>query len=162
MLYYQTKFGCKWTRSLEDREAIVIFWLYKPSLWPWYWRQLTNFSEWHSGSWCRITIPSLVSKWSAVQKISSRQTFINKLKLYCDFDIEYSHPIFAQDTLVYDVVLSNQVWLQTDQLFRRYSRNSLIFIYTYFLAVSLTLQIVNQFFCMIFHLVIIQHKTKFG
>ena len=35
MLYYQTKFGCERTSSLEDRVEIVLFWLYKPSLWPW-------------------------------------------------------------------------------------------------------------------------------
>ena len=71
MLYYQTKFGCKQTSSLEDTVQIVIFWLYKPSLWPWRWIRWTNFSAWNSDSWCCITIPSLVSKWSAVQKISS-------------------------------------------------------------------------------------------
>ena len=38
MLYYQTGFGCKWTSSLEDIVKIVIFWIYKPSLWPWHWR----------------------------------------------------------------------------------------------------------------------------
>ena len=120
MLYYQTKFGCKWTRSLEDREAIVIFWLYKPSLWPWYWRLLTNFSEWHSGSWCRITIPSLVSKWSAVQKISSGQSFTNILNLRCDLDLDCNNPTFPQDTLTYDAVPSDKVWLQTNQQFRGY------------------------------------------
>ena len=36
---------------------------------------------------------------------------------------------FSKDTPAYDAVLSNQVWLQTDQHFRRYSRNSLIFGY---------------------------------
>ena len=30
MLYYQTKFGCEQTSSLEDIVKIVIFWLYKP------------------------------------------------------------------------------------------------------------------------------------
>ena len=31
MLYYQTKFGCKSTSSVEDTTEIVIFWLYKSS-----------------------------------------------------------------------------------------------------------------------------------
>ena len=52
-----------------------------------------------------------------VQKISSRQTFTDIFNLCCN-------PIFPQDTLVYNAVLSNQVWLQTDQQFGRYSRNS--------------------------------------
>ena len=38
MLYYQTMSGCKRTRSLEDIVKIVMFLLYKPSLWPWHWR----------------------------------------------------------------------------------------------------------------------------
>ena len=54
MLYYQTKFGCKPTSDLEATTEIVIFWLYKPSLWPWNWTQWTNFSAWHSGLWCCI------------------------------------------------------------------------------------------------------------
>ena len=105
MLYYQPKFGWKQTSSLEDTTEIVIFWLYKLSLWPWHWTQWTNFSAWHSGSWCCITIPALVTKYSVVQKISSGQAFTNILNLCCDLDRELSNPIFAQDTLAYDVVL---------------------------------------------------------
>ena len=59
-----------------------------------------------------------------VQKISSRQTFTDIFNLCCDLDLEHSYPIFPQDTLVYNAVLSDQVWLQTDQQFGRYSRNS--------------------------------------
>ena len=32
--------------------------------------------------------------------------------------------VFPQDTPAYDVILSSQVWLQTDQQFRRPCRNS--------------------------------------
>ena len=83
------------------------------------------FSAWHSGSFCCITIPSLVTKYFMVQKISSRQTFTDIFNLCCDLDLKHSNPIFAQDTLAYDAALSYQVWLQTDQQFRRYSSNSL-------------------------------------
>ena len=38
LLCYQTEFSCKRTSSLEDIVDIVIFWWYKPSLWPWHWR----------------------------------------------------------------------------------------------------------------------------
>ena len=41
------QFGCNTTSSLEDTTKIVIFWLYKPSLWPWHWTQWTNFSAWY-------------------------------------------------------------------------------------------------------------------
>ena len=56
----------------------------------------------------------------------SRQTFTNILNLCSDLDLERSNPIFPQNTPAYDAVLSNQVWLQMDQQFRRYSKNSLI------------------------------------
>ena len=44
-LYYQIKFECKPTSSLEDTIEIVILslWLYKPSLQPWHWTKWTNF-----------------------------------------------------------------------------------------------------------------------
>ena len=59
-----------------------------------------------------------------VQKISFQQTFTNILNLHCDLDLEHSNPIFQQNTPAYDAVLSNQVWLQADQQFRRHSKNS--------------------------------------
>ena len=46
-----------------------------------------------------------------VQKISG-QTFTNILNLSCYLDLERSNLIFQQDTLAYDAVLSNEVWLQ--------------------------------------------------
>ena len=57
-------------------------------------------------------------------KISAGQTFTDILNLCCDIDLECSNPIFPQDTPAYDVVLSNHVWLQTNQQFRRYNRKS--------------------------------------
>ena len=124
---------------------IVIFWLCKPALWPWHWRQWTKFFAWPSGSWCCITIPSLVTKWSVVQKISSK-TFTdicNFAVTCCDLDFECRNLFFPQDTSAYDAVLSNQVWMQTDWQFRRYSRNSHILI-TEALTVTLTLKIANS------------------
>ena len=112
MMYYQTKFDCQGINSLEDIvELERIKFDYTSPLWPWPW----FFPTRHSGSQCCIIVPSLVTKCSAVQKISER-TFTGILKL----DLECSNPIFPQDTLVYDIVLINQDWLQTDQQFRRY------------------------------------------
>ena len=45
MLYYWNKFGCKWTSSLEDIVKTVIFWLYRPPLWPWHWRYKLIFPQ---------------------------------------------------------------------------------------------------------------------
>ena len=108
MPYYQTKFGCKTTSSLEDIVKIVTFWLYKSSLWPWHWKQWTNIPAWHSGLWCCITIPGLATKCSVVQKILSRQTLTDISDLHCHLDLERSYSIFPQDTPAYDAVLLNQ------------------------------------------------------
>ena len=51
-------------------------------------------------------------------------TSTNILNLRCDLDLERSNHVFPQDTPAYDDVLSNQVWLQTKQQFRRYSKYS--------------------------------------
>ena len=122
--YHPTKSSWQKVSSSEVVVVRVTVWLYKSSLWPWPWRQQTFFSAWHSGSFCCITIPNLVTKYFMVQKISSWQTFTDIFNLCCDLDLEHSNPIFPQDTLVYNAVLSDQVWLQTDQQFGRYSRNS--------------------------------------
>ena len=98
-LYYQTKFGCKPTSSLEGTTEIVLFGWYKPSLWPWHLTQWTIFSAWHSGLWCYISIPGLVTKCSVVQKISSGQTITNILNFCCDLDLECSNPVFFHKTL---------------------------------------------------------------
>ena len=63
--------------------------------------------------------------------ISSGQTFTNILNLSCGLDLEHSDSIFAQDTPAYNFVLLMHVWLQTDQQFRKYSRNSLFFFLNY-------------------------------
>ena len=67
------------------------------------------------------------------------------LNFHCDLDLEHSNPIFPQDTLAYDAVLPNQVWLQTDQ----------------HLAVTLTLETVKQFFRMTLWLMMLHKHTKF-
>ena len=128
MMYHQTKFGCQRINS-------SVFWSYEPLMWPWPWRlqqQQQQNSVGHSASWCCSTIPHLVTKCSAIQKISSGQTFINILNLCCDLDLKCSNPIFPQHTPAYDAVLSNQVWLQTDLQFRRYNSHILIIVSWYF------------------------------
>ena len=62
---------------------------------------------WHSGSFCSITIPCLVTKCFVVYKISSGQTFTDILNLRCDLDLERSNPILPQDTLACNDVLPN-------------------------------------------------------
>ena len=59
-----------------------------------------------------------------MEKISSGLTFTDILNLHCDLDLEHSNSIFPQNTPACDAALSNQVWLQTDQQFRQYNRNS--------------------------------------
>ena len=80
-------------KDQQFRKYKVIFWLYDPSLWPWPWRQQTNLFGRQSGSrWC-ITIPCLVVKGSAIQKISGHYIFIDILKFCCGLDLEHNNPI---------------------------------------------------------------------
>ena len=107
MLYYQTKIGCKPTSSLEDTTEIVIFWLYKTSLWPWLLTQWTNISAWHSGLWCCITISGLATKCFAVQKISSKHSltfWIFAVTLTLKAVIPFFHMIFQLMVLYYQTM----------------------------------------------------------
>ena len=52
------------------------------------------------------------------------RTNIDILTLHCDLDLECSNPIFPQDTLAYDDVSSDQVWLPKDEQFRRHKKES--------------------------------------
>ena len=49
------------------------------------------------------------NKSFVVQKISSGQIFIDIFNLRCDLDLERSNPIFQQDSLAYNAVVSNRV-----------------------------------------------------
>ena len=96
------------------------------------------------------------------EKISLGHTFTDIINLCCDLDLEYSNPIFSQNTLAYDAVLSNQVRLQTNQQFRRCKGNSHILCY---ISPRCDLDIKNSeppFFCMRHRLMIIHQHTKFG
>ena len=99
-----------------------------------------KYSAWHSGSWCCIIIPNLLTKCSVIQKISSGRTITDIFNLCCDLQLERSNPIFQQDTLAWDDVPSDQVWLPRNQQFRKYGRKSHILI-LWALAVTLTLKI---------------------
>ena len=162
MLYYQSKFGCKPIRSLEDTTEIAVFWLYKPLLWPWHWTQWTNFSAWHSGLWCCTTIPGLATKCSVILKILSRQTFTNILNLHCDLDLESSITIFQQDSLAYELYYQTRSGCKWTSSSEDIAKIVIFWLYIYALAVTLTLKIVNLFFYMTNCLVIIHHHTKFG
>ena len=74
---------------------------------------------------------SLVSKCSAVQKISSGQTFtaLTYWAFAVTLSLNAEFQFLPQDTPAFYAVLSNQVGLQTDRQFRRYSRNSHIWFY---------------------------------
>ena len=64
-IYIQIEFGCKRLTGLElikDIVETVIFWLYKPTLWPLNLKIESHFFAWHSGWWWCTTIPNLVTK----------------------------------------------------------------------------------------------------
>ena len=68
---------------------------------------------------------------------------------------------FSQDTLVYDDVPSDQVWLPDNQQFRSYSRKNHILI-IWAVVVTLTLKIANIFFHKTLQLMMLHHHIKFG
>ena len=82
------------------------------------------------------------------------------LNLCCDLDLECSNPIFQQDTLSYDAILPNQIWLQTNQQFRRYNRKS------YFDYISpccdLDIEHSKPIFCLTLWLMMLHYHTRFG
>ena len=68
MVYHQIKFGYKkFSGSVDVIETLILDDMSPQSLWPWTWRQQTNLLAWHSGPWCCITIPSLVTQGSEFQ-----------------------------------------------------------------------------------------------
>ena len=91
-----------------------------------------------------------------VYKIQQKQSYFdyispscdldtNILNLYCDSNFERNNPVLPQDTLAYEVVLPNQVWLQMDQQFRRYSKKQSYFDYIS-PCCDLDIEKSNQFF----------------
>ena len=64
------------------------------------------------------------------------------LTLHCDLALECSTLIFPQDTLSYDRLSLDHIWLPKNQQFRRYSSHILI---VWALAVTLTLKTANKF-----------------
>ena len=94
MIYYQSTFGCKTITSSEDIVKTVIFWTYKPSLWPSPWKQQPHFfGGWdYTQQWC-TTIPSWVTKGWVVEKISPRQT----TESFNDLDLKLSNPVYSLD-----------------------------------------------------------------
>ena len=83
------------------------------------------------------------------------------LTLHCDLDLECSNSIFSQDTLAYDDVSSDQVWLPRNQQFRRYSRKSQFDHMS--LSCDLSLEDSKQSFPhMTLWLMMLHYYTKFG
>ena len=117
-------------------------------------------SAWNSGSWCCTTRPNLVTKCYVIQKLSSGQTFTDTLNLHCDLDPTRINPFFLQDTQAYDAVLWNQVWLQTDQQFKRIVE--IVIIWYISPHCDLDIDDSKSVFFPTLRLLIIDHHTKFG
>ena len=159
MLYYQTKFGCKPTSSLEDTAEIVISWLYKPSLWPWHSTKWTNFSAWHSGLWCCIPMPRLITKYSVVHELSRQaltfQTFTVTLTL--NEGIPFFHRTVWLMMLYYQTKFGCK-WTSSLEdivkivIFWLYKPSLWLWHWTQW----------TNFFCMALWLMMLHNHTKFG
>ena len=76
--YDDVPFNLTWLQKEESSSTFMaetVISDYKPSLQPWPQRQQTNLSILHSGPWWCITITSLVTKGSEVEKIWSKCQF---------------------------------------------------------------------------------------
>ena len=127
--------------SLVAKEST--FWLYEPSLWPWPWRlqqQQQNFP--HDTLAHNAASPYQIWQQNVqwFRKKSPGKTFIDILNLLCDLEIERSNPIFQQDTLALDAVLSNQFGCKPTSTLKDTAE-----IIIWALAVTLTMNTVNQF-----------------
>ena len=124
-----------------------IFWLYKPSLWPWHWTQWTNFSAWHSGSWWCITIPSLVTKCLLVGQTLTfwplvwLQFFTEHSGLWCCI----TAPSLVTKCSVVQKISSRQTFTEF-----------------WITAVTLTLDAVIKFFHRTLQLMMQYYQSKFG
>ena len=113
VIYHQIEFGCKTLNGLElikDIVETIIFWLYKPTLWPWPWRQNLSFLHdilahggapqyhvWlqkvankHSANWEQIFVTSVTSLTpedttvlSVLQSINTSHTAQKEVKHCC-------------------------------------------------------------------------------
>ena len=145
IMYHQTKFCSKRISKSEDTVETVIFWSYEPLL--------TVTLKIANKSFCMTLQPIMMhhntefgSKMcGGLENIIWLN--IGILTLCCDLDC--NNPIFPQDTLAYDNLSSDHVWLPKNQQFIRYSSQSNILI-IWALAVTLTLKTANNF-CFAWH-----------
>ena len=99
-------FGYKRLYHSEDITWVKSQSHFEPLLWPWPspWTQQTTHSMTlcDCGSWWCITVPSSVTKLSAVQKVPSGQTLNCILNHYCDLDLLHNKNAFSKSVLAYD------------------------------------------------------------
>ena len=105
MMCHQTKFSCKRIRSSEDtlESHILIIWSFTVTL-----KTANQSSAWHPGLWWCITIPSLVTKGSAVEGILSRWTFTGILNIFCDIDLDHNRAIQSFHKTIHLMMMYNQ------------------------------------------------------
>ena len=96
--------------------------------------ELSLFPTPDTSLWRYITIPHLVTKGSAVPKISSGQTLFHLFGFFancCDFDLEHSNPILSLKTLaikfIYLSYLPSNYTSGCQKIVRRYIVETVIF-----------------------------------
>ena len=132
--------------------------------------ELSLFPTPDTSLWRYITIPHLVTKGSAVPKISSGQTLFHLFCFFvncCDFDLEHSNPILSLKTLaikfIYLSYLPSKYTSGCQKIVRRYIVETVIFWWYKPSLSDLALEIATVLFHTTFCLVIMMHHhTKFG
>ena len=132
-------------------------------MWPWTWRQQSNLLAWHSGPWWCITIPNLVTKGSAVEETLSRYTFTEIVNLSSDLDHDHNRAVQSFHRTIRLMLMCNQTNSGRKRISNSEDNNrncNILIIWA--LAITLTLKIANQSFCMTLRLMMMHHNIKFG
>ena len=118
MMYHQTKFGSSVIINSEDIMKKVIFWCCAPCDLD---LQYSTPTDHHTKFGYK--------KFGSSEDIQTYIFFFFFLmNVCCDFDPEHSNQLFSLAIWVYGDLSSNKVWLQKNDLSRRYKRNSNILI----------------------------------
>ena len=124
------------------------------------WRQQTNLLAWHSGPWWCITVPSLVTKGSAVEEILSRWTFTEIFHLFCVLDLDHNRAIQSFHKTIQLMIMCYQIKLSCKKVSSSEDILDILIIRTF--PVILILKTANQSFWKTIWLMMMHYHTKVG
>ena len=162
MIYHPTKHGCKKISSpIDMAETVILDYMslrYDPELED----SKQIFLAWHSGTWWCIATPSLVTKGSAVEEISSRWKLTGILNLFCELDLDHNRAIHSFHETIQLTILYHQTKFSCKRISRSEDilQSHVLIIWSF--TVTLILKTSNQSFWKKIWLIMMRHHTKLG